>query len=492
MRPSQFGYSSSEESESLQELIEEQENVKNTIVGQVSVVKGDPKLFEMRKRMHSAAAGDIDPFKATKAKKKQRKEKMGQPKAVNDQFTASETSLEKPGIKEEEVEDKTDPEIEATTHSNVSNLYIPLNKLHIDKPPSKYQMKFPMLMPGFKTYYTPKKLINTHTAEDGSKFSITSLHFHPKFGHVYLTASNSPTGVFKLWDALKPGRLIRDYCGLQTVLLNVCFNDDGSSIVSLSKDGWVKVWDTRSGEVEFEAQFFKATIVKFIPECNELMIGFENGHLEQVDYSKSPSEEDMVIQTYDNHHQGFITDIIFIKPWYLQTSETHDGLPALRFVTSGLDKIINVWILKINMPEKHISLKKSVRKMCIHPSSTHFICEEVGGGLITFTTGISDDSRDTSASAMSKKIHSSMKSFTNLEGDQILCTPLNQGPTFSPDGKTLVVGTSKGDVYFWDWKTTRVIRTINISKPISSLSVHPLETSMIAVGLENGDVGILD
>lgn len=487
----EVGYSSSDESDGFDKVVNDNNTGKMTFSGPVEVVFQDPKLFDLRKRLHSTG-GDINKLKATRAMKKARKaeNELNAKELVSD----IETRTPIQDNSESEFETNIDsslgskqPAIELQT--NVSNIYIPQSRLKLTTAPKVYQNKFPMLIPGFKTYYTPKKLIKDHSTNDG-KYAITSLRFHPKFGHVYVTATNSPNGIIKLWDTINPGKLIRDFIGHLSPIITVNFNEDGDKMVSLSKDGWIKIWDVQFGKVVFESKFIKSTTVKFIPNFNEILIGFDNGHIEQVDYTKAGPE--MIIQTYDNHHQGPITDLEFIKPWYLPCNETHDGLPSLRFISTGFDKIINVWTLKINMPEKHITLNKSIHRMCIHPTGGYFICEEVGGGLLTYTTG----SGETSSSLLSKKIHTSLKTFTNMDGDQILCTPLNQGPTFTPDGKTLVIGTSKGEIYFWDWKSARVVRMIQLDVKkigaISSISIHPLETSLIIVGGENGIVGILN
>lgn len=479
------GYTSSEESDVSNGEIDDGNSAAVTFSGPVEVVYQDPKMFELRKRLHSAG-GDIMKLKATREMKRARKEKD------KSYTTKLEFEVGNP-IKtiENEINIETSKQPKSDSYANISNIYIQQSRLNVRTAPKVYQNKFPMLIPGFKTYYTPKKLIKEHSTNDG-KYAITSLRYHPKFGHVYISATNSPNGVIKLWDSLTPGKLIRDYIAHSSPIVIVDFNDDGDKIVSLDTNGWIKISDVEFGDVIFQSKFQKSTIVKFIPNSTEILIGFENGHIEQVDYTITGV--DQIIQTYDNHHQGPITDLEFIRPWYLPCNETHDGLPSMRFISTGLDKIINVWIIRINMPEKHITLKKSIHRLCVNPSGSHFICEEVGGGIITYSTG--SDETTNSSSVLSKKIHSSLKTFTNMDGDQILCTPLNQGPTFSPDGKTLVIGTSKGEVYFWDWKTARVIRMIQLDikkiGPISSISVHPLETSLMLVGGENGIIGILN
>ena len=51
----------------------------------------------------------------------------------------------------------------------------------------------------------------------------------------------------------------------------------------------------------------------------------------------------------------------------------------------------------------------------------------------------------------------------------------------SPDGKYVVSGDGQGRVFFWDWKTTKIARSIKAhqSGPCMGAMWHPYETSKV-------------
>lgn len=442
----------------------------------------DRKAFELKRRMHGVD-GEVMRLKATRSVKRAHREM----ETEKGNRLESELSLEE-GASSVEA-DKTPVKVTTSTAPAVfepsSTLHVPLSRLQLTSAPAAYAKRFAMHAPGFKSYFTPKRLSNSIVVAEGPH-AVTLAQFHPTIGHVFITATNAPTGLVQLWDTLRPGKLLREFHNGPSTVMCAQFSEAGTHMVCLTKDGWLRVWNVREGKVLLSSRFDRSTVAKFVPGAQEILLGFEDGHIEQISYATGAS---VVVQTYTHHHQGPISDLEFIKPWYMPGGETHEGLPSLRFVSSGLDKSVNVWILRFNVPAKHITLKKSVHRVKVNPQASHFVCEEVGGGLLVYTTG----SGSTSSMQLSAKIHLSAKAFTNLEGDPVLGTPLNQGPTFSPDGKTLIAGTAGGDVYFWDWRSARVVRTLGGGVgPVSALSVHPLEASMVIVGGGNGALGVLD
>ena len=54
-------------------------------------------------------------------------------------------------------------------------------------------------------------------------------------------------------------------------------------------------------------------------------------------------------------------------------------------------------------------------------------------------------------------------------------------PNFSPDGRFLMSGDSEGKVWFWDWKSQKVFKTLKCHDQVCiSVLWHPLEQSKVA------------
>ena len=54
-------------------------------------------------------------------------------------------------------------------------------------------------------------------------------------------------------------------------------------------------------------------------------------------------------------------------------------------------------------------------------------------------------------------------------------------PCFSTDGRYLASGDGSGKLYFWDWKSTRIARSLQAHDGVCiDVAWHPLETSKVA------------
>lgn len=62
---------------------------------------------------------------------------------------------------------------------------------------------------------------------------------------------------------------------------------------------------------------------------------------------------------------------------------------------------------------------------------------------------------------------------------------------FSPDGRFVLSGDGGGKVFIWDWKTSRILRTLKAhDKVCIGAEWHPLESSTVATCSWDGEIKI--
>ncbi|GMF03343.1 unnamed protein product [Ambrosiozyma monospora] len=143
----------------------------------------------------------------------------------------------------------------------------------------------------------------------------------------------------------------------------------------------------------------------------------------------------------------------------------------LYFVSSSEDKTLQIWNLKINMPIKQIAdpAQHSMSFLVKHPTKNYFVAQSTDNTILSFSSLKAEKF---------KKVRKKTFLGHNCAGYGIeLC--------FTPDGKNLISGDSFGYINCWDWTKCRLVKRLKIDdKVISSVSCHPLETSLVcAAGL---------
>ena len=295
-----------------------------------------------------------------------------------------------------------------------------------------------------RKYYIPKKRIWQFI---GHKKGVNAIKFIPKSGHLLLSASNDCT--VKLWNIYDNRKCLRTFYGHSAGIRNICFNKKGNKFLTTSYDGWIKLYDVESGKIEWRGTSgilpFNA---KFYPENeNEFLCGQKNKLAVQWDmrYNK-------IIQKYDEHLSA-VNDILFIDN-------------NRRFVTTSDDKKIFIWDYGTPVVIKHISEPHlhSVPFLKLHPSKKWFL-------------GQSMDNKIVSYSAINKIGRlNNKKLFTGH-----LCAGYSCQVDISYDGNIIMSGDANGNIYFWDWKTTKFKHKIQCHKKVTMGCIwHPVKNSLIA------------
>lgn len=312
----------------------------------------------------------------------------------------------------------------------------------------------PTKSPGTIERFVPKKLVHTFP---GHNKGVNKLEFFPKSGHLLLSAGND--GKIKLWDLYHKRELLRIFYGHTQAVKDVTFNSSGDQFLSCGYDKKVQLWNTETGDIIQTIRVKSIpNVVKFNPNNEkEFIVGLSNHDIEHYDLSRV--DFDTPIQTYD-HHLGAINSLTIIED-------------NKRFMSTADDKTVRFWDWQINIPVKFISdpSQHSIPKAVVYP----------GGSFIAL------QSMDNSVHVIQghgKYRFNNKKVFTghNVAGNGI-------DLDISPDGKILVSGDSKGFVYFWDWKTCKVVKKLKVGdKVISCVKFHPQEVSKVVMAGIGGGI----
>lgn len=311
---------------------------------------------------------------------------------------------------------------------------------------------------GDQECFAPKKVIHTFK---GHTKGITKLEFFPKSGHLLLSAGFD--GKIFLWDVYHKRDLLRGFFGHSQAVKDITFNKTGDKFLSCGFDKKIILWDTEKGKIlqTISVKSIPNTI-KFNPQNeNEFIVGLSNHKIEH--YNLQSPTFDTPIQIYD-HHLGAINFLLIID----------DGN---RFMSTSTDKSVRFWDWQINIPIKFISdpSQHSMPFAAIYPTGKFIALQ----------------SMDNSVSVIQG--HGKYKFVKNKYFTGHNVAGYGIGIDFTPDGKLLMSGDSKGFGLFWDWKTCKVISKLKVSeKTISCIKAHPQETSKVVMAGASGQIYYCD
>uniref|UniRef100_A0A7S3UD02 Pre-mRNA-processing factor 17 n=1 Tax=Picocystis salinarum TaxID=88271 RepID=A0A7S3UD02_9CHLO len=296
-----------------------------------------------------------------------------------------------------------------------------------------------------ETCYVPKR--HVHTWKGHTK-GVAAIRFFPIHGHLLLSASMD--GTVKIWDVYGDKRCMRSYMGHAQAVRDICFSNDGTRFASCSWDKKMKLWDTETGKVLGTYSTGRVPLcVKIHPNENMqhvLLAGTSDNKV--VEFDTNTGEQ---IQQY-TEHMGAVNTITFIDD-------------NRRFVTSSDDKTVRVWEYGIPVQIKYIAEPDmhSMPSVAVHPNQKWFVAQSLDNTVVTYST--KDRFR------MNRK-----KTFKGHRNSGYACQV-----NFSHDGQFVVSGDAEGRCFFWDWKTTRVFRSIKAHDNVCvGCEWHPYETSKVA------------
>ncbi|GAM22022.1 hypothetical protein SAMD00019534_051970, partial [Acytostelium subglobosum LB1] len=302
----------------------------------------------------------------------------------------------------------------------------------------------PELHPGVNDAYLPKKLIHTWT---GHTKGVSAIRLMPKYGNLLLSAGKDST--VKIWDVYNERDCIQTYTGHGQAVRDICFRNNGRQFLSCAYDRITRLWDTETGKIiSSYTNGAEPICLKFNPDEDKqhlFLVGGSDRKILQYD-----TNSNTVVQEYDQH-MGAINTLTFIDN-------------NRRFVSSSDDKSLRVWEWDIPVVIKYISDPEmhSMPAVAVHPNGKWFAAQSMDNQILIYSA------RD--KFRMNKK-----KRFQGHTSAGYACQV-----GFSPDGKYLISGDGSGKAYFWDWKTSKVYKTLNAHDEVCiGIEWHPIEQSKV-------------
>lgn len=381
--------------------------------------------------------------------------KTGQiPPEDKEVFIPENEKEKKEADKEEEEDESLEehvrlPKVNGKTIFHGKQLYDYLGRTYIS-PPSHLKAEY-------HECFMPKKCIQTWS---GHEKGVAAIRFFPKYGHLLL--SGGMDGKVKIWDIYNDQQLLRTFIGHKKAVKDICFTNDGRRFISCSYDRLINLWDTETGECLRSFSNGKIPYcVKFHPDRQReglFIAGCSDKKIIQWDTNAGK-----IVQQYDGH-LGAVNALAFIDE-------------GKRFVSSSDDKSLRIWEWGIPVVIKYISEPHmhSIPALAVHPNGKWFVGQSLDNQIVCYST--SDRFR------LNRK-----KTFSGHITAGYACQL-----GFSPDGHFLYSGDCEGQIWFWDWKNTRMLKTIKAHNNVSIGAVwHPIEPSRFATCSWDGDIKYWD
>jgi len=401
---------------------------------------------EKRKRKKFGDASDVSgdnfhgpwaPFEDEERMKKQFQDAADASTTESEKDAPKRVVVQETKVEEESRDHKEKEVVKAKSILHISVLRDYLGRTFVDPPTH--------LKPTAHECFLPKKTIHTW---EGHTQGVSAIRFTPKYGHLILSAGMDTK--VKIWDVYNKQTCIRTYMGHSKAVRDIAFSNDGRRFLSCSYDRNILLWDTETGECL--ASFSNGKIpycVKFHPDDSRqhvFLAGCSDKKIIQWDTNSGK-----IVQEYDQH-LGAVNTITFV-----------DG--NRRFVTSSDDKSIRVWEWGIPVVIKYISEPHmhSMPAIAVHPDGNWFVGQSLDNQILVYST------RDRFRLNKKKRFIGHLTAGYACQID------------FSPDGHWIMSGDADGKLWFWDWNTCRVLKTLKAHDGVCIGALwHPIEPSRVA------------
>lgn len=290
--------------------------------------------------------------------------------------------------------------------------------------------------------YLPKKLLHTWT--DHSK-ALSRVRLLPNSGHILLSASMDAK--MKIFDVYHDRKCLRTIWGHNMGVRDIEFNSDGKKFLSAGYDKFVKLWDTETGQcIQHISLPGIPYCIKFHPDPNMEHIffaGCSDNRVRQWDMKSG------VLEREYSQHLDSVNSITFLE---------ND-----KFFTTSDDKTMRVWEIGKSLSVKYIAepLMLASPSAVLHPNHKNILVQSYDNSVLTFNA--------------SDKFKKHQKRFKGHILGGFGCQIAT-----SPDGKFLMSGDSTGNMWFWDYESSRIARKMKAhDKVVIDCAWHPKEPSKI-------------
>ncbi|XP_072721880.1 WD repeat-containing protein 25 isoform X1 [Ciconia boyciana] len=270
---------------------------------------------------------------------------------------------------------------------------------------------------------------------------------------------------WQVWDAVDTGCCLKTYschsCAVRAARWSSC----GRRILSGGFDSMLHLTDVETGKQIFSSKNeFRISALKFHPtESNIFICGGFSPEVKAWDIRTSK-----VLRVYKAAVQQTL-DILFLP-------EGREFLTSTDAVSrDSADRTIIAWDFQsaAKISNQIFHERYTCPSLTLHPKESMFVAQTNGNYMALF-------SAQRPYRINKKKRYEGHK----VEGFAVGCE-------FSPDGTLLVTGSSDGKVFFYNYHTARIIRTLSAHKEACVSAIfHPVLPSLLATCDWAGEIKI--
>ncbi|CAH2328224.1 WD repeat-containing 25 [Pelobates cultripes] len=308
----------------------------------------------------------------------------------------------------------------------------------------------------------PQKMVfmmNEHAAP------VNRVQWNPlrQYSHLLLSASMDTT--IKIWDAVDSGKCLKTLSHHCQAARDAQWSLCGHKILSGGFDSTLYLTDVETGKQIYKSKTdFKVSVVRFQPQdLNVFLCGGFSPELKAWDIRMEKA-----IHTYKAAVQQHF-EILFL-PGGNEFLSTTDSVSR-----DSADRTIIAWdfgtTAKISNQIFHE--RYTCPSLASHPKESVFIAQTNGNYIALFS--------NQRPYKMNKK-----KRFEGhkVEGFAVQCE-------FSPDGSLIVTGSSEGKVFFYNYHTSKLLRSIpGDDSACVSVTFHPVLPSLLASSYWDGNIRV--
>ncbi|GAB2258050.1 hypothetical protein Droror1_Dr00014210 [Drosera rotundifolia] len=300
----------------------------------------------------------------------------------------------------------------------------------------------------------------------GHKKPVNTIQWSQSHAHLLASASlDNHVCIWNVWSKQVKKASVFSYHN--AAVKDIQWSPLGQFILSCGFDCSSRLVDVEKG---IETRVFKEeqviTVVKFHPVIPNLFLsGGSRGLLKLWDIRTGTAVHEYV------RSLGSILDVEFMADGKQFISSSDESGSRIS------ENSLIVWDIPRQIPLSNQVYAEAYTCPCLrrHPSEPYFVAQSNGNYIAIFST----------------KHPFRLDKCKRFESHGVFGFPVKC--EFSPDGRTLASGSSDGDIYFYDAKSSNVIRKIKAhDQPCIDVAFHPIMPNVIASCSWSGDIVVFE